>query len=92
MFFWPVAVVFAGDAAEIEVTAASAAPPIAIAVPSFFMSGSFRSAAAYAAGIMDSVDDVDDAVFGFDVFRVFGPVASAPSPLRSSLGRRGAGR
>ena len=47
--------VFAGEAAEIEVTATSAATPTTIAVPIFFMSGFFHvrflGLAAYAAGI-----------------------------------------
>jgi hypothetical protein len=47
------------------VVATSAAAPITIAVPIFFMSASSWSGAAYAARIQDSVDDVD-AVVGFD--------------------------
>ena len=46
-----IVVVFADEAAETEVAAASAAAPITIAAPTFFMSGSVSVAAAYAAGI-----------------------------------------
>ena len=66
MFFWPMAVDLAGEAAEIEVAAASVAAPITIAAPSFFI-GAFPFGCPLCGGDQDSVDDVDDAVFSFDV-------------------------
>src|SRR3954452_15901631 len=66
MFFWPMAIVLWGVAAEIEVAAARAAAPITIAVPIVFIMVPF-GLWPLRGGEQDAVDDVDDAVVGFDV-------------------------